>query len=228
MELAKDLRLKPVYLLGHLHALWHAALEQQEDGDLSSWSDELIAEMSGFDGDAPQFVSLLQTHGWLDGKVLHDWLDYAGKYLTAKYRTANPRKLRQILFKHKSSNSRTKVRPKSVQDAIGLSHHKVLKSSEGDARGGNGALPDWIPSESWDGFCEHRRRLHKPLGERAKMLTLNNLERLKEQGNDPAAVLDQSVANGWTGIFPIKSDAGERQKEGELSELTKRRLRRGL
>jgi len=135
IELARDLRLKPVYLLGHLHTLWHAALEQQEDGDLSSWTDELIAEMSAFDGDAPQYVSLLQTHGWLDGKVLHDWLDYAGKYLTAKYRTANPKKLRQILLKHKSVDSRTKVRRQSVQDAIRSSHHEVLKSSEGDARG---------------------------------------------------------------------------------------------
>jgi hypothetical protein len=131
IELAKDLRLKPVYLLGHLHALWHAALEQQEDGDLSSWSDELIAEMSAFDGDAPQYVSLLQTHGWLDGKVLHDWLNYTGKYLTAKYRTANPKKLRQILLKHKSVKNRTKVRRQSVQDAIGLSGSSEVLKEEG-------------------------------------------------------------------------------------------------
>lgn len=135
IELAKDLRIKPVYALGHLHALWHAALEQQEDGDLSSWSDELIAELSGFDGSAPQYVSLLQLHGWLDGKVLHDWLDYAGKYLTAKYRTANPKKLRQILFKHKSVLSRTKVRRQSVQDAIRLSHDEVPKEKEGEMGG---------------------------------------------------------------------------------------------
>ena len=80
--------------MGHLHSLWHAALEQQEDGDLSSWSDEFIAQMADYPGDAPQFVRLLQKHDWLDGKVIHDWLDYAGKYLTAKYRTANPKKLR--------------------------------------------------------------------------------------------------------------------------------------
>lgn len=85
--LSKDLRLKPVYTLGHLHSLWHAALEQADNGDLSSWSDEFIAESACYEGSAPQFVSLLQKHRWLDGKVLHDWLDYAGKYLKeCKYR----------------------------------------------------------------------------------------------------------------------------------------------
>ena len=109
IELARDLRLKPVYVLGHLHVLWHAALEQQEDGDLSSWSDDLIAKMSCYEGDGPQYVSLLRRHGWLNDKVIHDWLDYAGKYLTAKYRIANPGKLKKILSKHKSVNSRSKV-----------------------------------------------------------------------------------------------------------------------
>lgn len=125
IELAQDLRLAPVYVMGHLHALWHAALEQQEDGDLSSWSDQFIAEMASFPGDAPQFVRLLQRHEWLDGKLLHHWLDYAGKYLTAKYRTANPKRLRQILLKYKSAYSRSKV----GRSPIRLSSHKVGSES---------------------------------------------------------------------------------------------------
>lgn len=108
VELARDLRLRPAYVLGHLHALWHAALEQKEDGDLSAWSDEFIAEMSNYSGDAPQFVRLLQEHRWLDGKLIHDWLDYAGRYLTSKYRISNPKKLKEIYRKHKSVFRQTK------------------------------------------------------------------------------------------------------------------------
>ena len=63
--------------------------------------------------------------------MIHDWLDYAGKYLTAKYRTANPKKLRQILFKHKSVISRTKVR----RTPIGLSSLKVSSEKEGESEG---------------------------------------------------------------------------------------------
>jgi hypothetical protein len=120
-ELALLLRLKPVYVMGHLHALWHDALEQQEDGDLSAWSDELIAESAQFDGDAPKFVFLLQDRGWLDGRLIHDWLDYAGRYLESKYRTSNPKRLSEIWSKHglvwlESGSRRTKDAPPTLPD----------------------------------------------------------------------------------------------------------------
>lgn len=99
-NLARDLRIRPSYAMGHLHALWHAALEQREDGDLSDWSDEFIATSSDFPGDAPQYVRLLQQHRWLDGKIIHDWVDYAGLYLTRKYSTSNKELLVLIWLKH--------------------------------------------------------------------------------------------------------------------------------
>jgi hypothetical protein len=100
VSLARDLRLKPVYCLGHLHAFWHAVLEQQEDGDLSAWSDEQIAEISSWQGDAVRYVQLLQLHGWLTGRKVHDWLDYAGLFLSRKYSTSNRQRLVDIWNKH--------------------------------------------------------------------------------------------------------------------------------
>jgi len=100
-EFARELRLSPVYAMGHLHSLWHNALEQAEDGDLSAWSDEFIAESASYSGDAPKFVRLLQKHKWLDGKVIHDWLDCAGMYLTRKYSSSNREKLAEIWSKHR-------------------------------------------------------------------------------------------------------------------------------
>ncbi len=99
-ELAISLRLRPVYMMGHLHALWHAALEQQEDGDLSAWSDEFIADSSQYPGECSQYVRRLQEFGWLDGKLIHDWLEYSGRYLETKYRTRNPKRLMEIWTKH--------------------------------------------------------------------------------------------------------------------------------
>jgi hypothetical protein len=112
IALAKALRLKPVYCLGHLHALWHVAMEQAEDGDLSSWTDEFVAESAGFQGDAPRFVSLLQTHGWLDGKILHDWLEYAGRFLHGKY-SGKRGKLVDIYAKHGRIYGETAKQPPS-------------------------------------------------------------------------------------------------------------------
>ena len=90
-----------VYALGHLHSLWYSVLEQQEDGDLSKWSDELIAEMAQYKGKPDVFVSSLVLYGWLDGRLIHDWLDYAGRYLTGKYRSSDPSRLLKIWNKHK-------------------------------------------------------------------------------------------------------------------------------
>lgn len=116
IEFAKDLVLMPVYAIGHLHALWYAALEQQEDGDLSGWSDQFIAESSCYVGDSELYVRSLQKHGWLDGKIIHDWFDYAGRYLSFRYRTSNPKRLSDIAKKYAKSDfsqtaGRTLVRP---------------------------------------------------------------------------------------------------------------------
>lgn len=116
-DLARDLRIRPSYAMGHLHSLWHAALEQREDGDLSDWSDEFIAESSDFPGDAPQFVRLLQQHRWLDGKIIHDWVDYAGLYLTRKYSTSNPKLLKEIWAKHGRGYGASKKRTVSERIA---------------------------------------------------------------------------------------------------------------
>lgn len=117
LQLSAALSLDPVTTMGHLHALWHTVLEQQEDGDLTEWPDELIARAAAYKGDPSLFVRELQSKKWLDGKIVHDWMDYAGRYLTNKYRTSNPRRLNAILRLHqvrrKSVSSPSKVRPKS-------------------------------------------------------------------------------------------------------------------
>ena len=94
--LARALKIRRSYAMGHLHALWHAAIEQQEDGDLSNWTDDIIAEASDYPGDSQEWVKVLQAHGFLDGKFLHDWPDYAHRYVELRYRTSNPEKLAQI------------------------------------------------------------------------------------------------------------------------------------
>ncbi len=100
IETSRELRIRRSHLMGHLHALWHATLEQQEDGDLSSWSDEFIAESSDYPGEASQWVRLLQKHGWLNDRKIHDWIDYAGLFLTKKYSTSNRGKLVEIWARH--------------------------------------------------------------------------------------------------------------------------------
>lgn len=68
------------------------------------------------------------------------------------------------------------------------------------------AIPEWVPMEAWDGWLQMRKEtLRKPLKtERAFKLAINTLERLREEGNDPGAVLDQSTLKGYQGLFPVQ------------------------
>jgi len=100
IPLARDIGLENAHVIGHLHCLWYSALEQAEDGDLTDWDDRSIAELAGYRGDAKKFVIALQKHCWLDGRLIHDWIDYAGKYLTSKYSNNDKPKLGDIWAKH--------------------------------------------------------------------------------------------------------------------------------
>ena len=65
-------------------------------------------------------------------------------------------------------------------------------------------LPDWLPKESWAGYVEMRRKIKKPMTDRAAQLRINDLEKFKDTGQDVAAILDQSTASSWTDLYPPK------------------------
>ena len=65
-------------------------------------------------------------------------------------------------------------------------------------------LPEWIPTDQWQAYVQMRVKIGKPLTDWAKGMAVAKLERLKEQGHHPAAVLAQSAFAGWQGLFPIK------------------------
>lgn len=70
---------------------------------------------------------------------------------------------------------------------------------------GNG-VPDWIPAEIWADFKEFRIRKKAPLTARAIKGIVTKLDSLRLAGNDPESVLEQSIVQGWAGVFEIKKD----------------------
>lgn len=66
-------------------------------------------------------------------------------------------------------------------------------------------LPDWLPADTWSQFIESRKKLKKPMTDHAQNLAIKALGKLRNQGNDPVAVIEQSVINGWSGLFEVKN-----------------------
>lgn len=76
------------------------------------------------------------------------------------------------------------------------------------------SLPIWLPLDAWSSFLKTRKRMTP----RASELLISALTRLREDGDDPQSVLEQSVMNGWTGLFPLKKVNGNGRGNGSQQQ----------
>jgi len=65
-------------------------------------------------------------------------------------------------------------------------------------------IPNWIEKDNWKEFIEMRKKMKSQPTDRAKELLIKDLEKLKNQGFNPNEVIEQSIKNGWKGLFPLK------------------------
>lgn len=66
-------------------------------------------------------------------------------------------------------------------------------------------LPDWLPADAWAMWNRFRiAKGAKGWTEDAKALSIRDLKKLHAAGNDPQAVIEQSIQRGWTGLFEVK------------------------
>ena len=66
------------------------------------------------------------------------------------------------------------------------------------------ALPAFIDKEAWQGFCDMRKAIKKPMTSRAEVLVLKTLYAFKAAGHDPNAALDQSTLCNWQDVYEPK------------------------
>lgn len=89
-------------------------------------------------------------------------------------------------------------------------------------------LPDWLPEELWKEFKQHRKEIKKPMTLLAQKKTIAQLEKMRANGQDITSVINQSIANGWQGIFELKSqgsgNGNNQQKSDWQIEYFKREL----
>lgn len=131
--------------LGFLGTFWCEVLDLKEDGDLADWTVEYFAELFRFEASRGKIVwDALVSNRWVDdrsGKVLvHDWLDFAGKYLTSKYK-----KRRDILVAIWEKHGRIYG---EKQEDEGEAEGKG-KGSKGEVKG-NSTLPNHTLDKSKD------------------------------------------------------------------------------
>ncbi|VVO05587.1 hypothetical protein PS834_03029 [Pseudomonas fluorescens] len=102
------------------------------------------------------------------------------------------------------------------------SNTKSNSTSEGEKRGSAKASPSAsrkvskfdpliarpfnVSESTWAEWCQHRREIKKPL----TATTCAKQAKTLAGHHDADAVINQSISNGWTGLFPEKVTAGGR------------------
>ena len=84
------------------------------------------------------------------------------------------------------------------------------------------AAPSCSPqlSEAMHDFEEMRKKMRRPLTEKAKEMILKKLAKLAGGDEEKEiAILQQSIMNGWQGVFPLHEDGNRYGKEKSVKDL---------
>lgn len=88
LALCQLLRIDDARAVGMLHYLWWWALDNAPDGDITSIDDKVLAKVSHWRGSPSSWRGSLRQVGLVDEKdghlFLHDWWDYAGKFIATR------------------------------------------------------------------------------------------------------------------------------------------------
>lgn len=80
-------------------------------------------------------------------------------------------------------------------------------------------LPDWLSAEIWSSWVAYRRDLKKPIkSQQTVTQAINLLDRCRQNGYSPDEIINQSIANGWQGLFEPKGSRPQRRQESRVTE----------
>lgn len=101
---AKTLKLEPIYVVAHLTWLWIKALDYAEDGDLWRGDDEaslrLFESLANIREEPLLFLEVFRRDRWIDGWLIHDWLDFNSEILISRHSSHNRPFLMETYKKH--------------------------------------------------------------------------------------------------------------------------------
>ena len=112
--LAAALGVERVQALGHICCLWLWAIEQAQDGDLSSFPAKAICEAAGWQKRPAVLLAALVASGYVDENMqIHEWDEYVGR-LMDKRETDRKRQAEKRAKERGQSGERPMDSPRDV------------------------------------------------------------------------------------------------------------------
>jgi hypothetical protein len=134
-----------------------------------------------------------------------NWSKYQSEYQRQKpYQETYRQKGRQLSRELTHEPSPDLSANYLLEGEVRREKEKKKKTTPAPDAGAMIVLPEWLPVESWNSFLDMRKTLRKPLTKAAVKLAVKRLGDLRVAGDDPKAVLEQSVLNGYQGLFELR------------------------
>jgi len=130
-KMARLLDMACVPLSGHLSAIWCWALDKTTDGRIAEHSIADMEEAAEWDGEPGAFIAAMVASGYMDEEngflILHDWTDYAGRYIEKK--TGNAERQRRWRERAKEARSIVTESNAESRDSNALVTQKTLRNA---------------------------------------------------------------------------------------------------
>ena len=83
----------------------------------------------------------------------------------------------------------------------------------------NSPLPEWLSASLWASWVSYRHDLKKPIkSQQTVTQSINLLERYRNNGYQPEEIINQSIANGWQGLFEPKNGKQQPKTQSRMPE----------
>lgn len=186
--------------------LFVASLNFADDnGNLERSSRQLKAQAFPYDSiDCEPLITELLRHGLFIEYQISD-----RKYLHIKgflnhQRIDRPSKCRIPLYEESMRIHGVLDDPSTSPRAVREGKGRESKGREG--KGESDPIPSGLDLLAWERWQTYRIEIRKPL----KTISRSAAQReLAKHGAEQNAVVEQSIANGWTGLFPLKALNGK-------------------
>lgn len=171
-------------------------------------SNDVLARISGLGADeCGNLVAELESAGVFSRT--RKGVIYSRRMVKDRSRSEKGRKSVNRRWSQMSDDERENGKPNRSPNRLPTTQKpeaRVQKEREDKPLSARG-LPDWLPKEEWRGFEAMRRKIKKPMTDRAAAMALRKLGELRDRGENPAAVLDQSTMHCWQDLYPVRQRA---------------------
>lgn len=185
--------------VGKLFRMWRWFDQQTEGGNATGVTSALLDRVIGVTG----FCAAVQSVGWIEiteeGVFLPNFDRHNGT--TAKSRALGAKRTAKSKTKSREGNADGDAKG-NARTVTKPSPREEKRREEVEPNGSTPPTPEGLDVAVWDSWVQYRKRIGKPL--KAASIPTSQ-KHMATFGADQAAVVEQSIAAGWQGLFPLKN-----------------------